>query len=457
MDPALSIAASSLDAATTAIAVTSENIANTNTPGYVNETAQMAAIPGGNDLGVGDGVQVTNIAQANDALLASNNWQAQGALANLSSLQQVATGIENVFPLASGTVGSSTGATDNSIAGQLASFWSAWDGIATSPSSQAPRTQVVDMAQGLASTLNQASTQLGQLSSNSVAELGDQVGQVNALLGQAATLNQAIVRTEGAGASTNQLTDQMNNVVGQLAQLVGANAQMQSNGTATVSVGGITLVQGAQADTLAVSVIGGTAAITAQPGGVGVPVSGGSVAGLLLGINQYIPQYQSTLNGVADALVTTVNNQLAAGYTASGVSGSTEPLFVGSGAAGIAVNPTVAADPTLLAAASTTGPAAVNDGSNAQAMAELGTVPTGPDAAYQGLVQGIGTLTQGLNSQVASQSAVANQANQALQAISGVDQNTQLTDLLQFQQVYEASAKLLSIVDTTVQSLMAAV
>jgi flagellar hook-associated protein 1 FlgK len=428
VDPALGIAASSLDAATTAIAVTSENIANANTPGYVNETAQMAAIPGGGMLGVGDGVQVTDISLANNALLATNNWQAQGALANLGSLQQMATAIEDVFPLGTGTIGSSTGATDNSLAGQLANFWSSWDGIATSPSSLAPRTQVVDMAQGLASTLNQAATQLTQLSSNSVAQLGDQVSQVNALLTQAAALNQSIVRTEGAGASTNQLTDQMNNVVGQLSQLVGANAQMQSNGTADINVGGIT-----------------------------VPVSGGSVAGLLLGVNQYIPEYQNQLNGVANALATTVNTQLAAGYTASGVSGATEPLFVGTGAAGIAVNSAVAADPTLIAAATTTGPGAVNDGSNAQAMAELGTVSTGPDAAYQNLVQGIGTLTQGLNSQVASQTAVANQANQSLQAVTGVDQNTQLTNLLQFQQVYQASAKLLSIVDAAVQSLMAAV
>lgn len=457
MDPALGIAASSLDAANTAIAVTSQNIANADTPGYVNETAQMAAIPGGGMLGVGDGVQVTDISQANNALLASNNWQAQGALSNLSALQQVATGIENVFPLGAGTVGSGTGVTDSSISGQLANFWSAWDGIANAPSSLAPRTQVIDMAQALVSSLNQSATQLTQLSANTVKQLGDQVSQVNTLLAQAADLNQSILRTEGAGASPNQLVDQLNNVVGQLARLVGANAQAQPNGTSDITVGGVTLVQGSQADTLAETTSGGTVSITAQPGGATVPVSGGSVAGLLLGVNQYIPQYQNMLNKVANDLATTVNNQLAAGYTATGVSGATEPLFVGTGAAGIAVNSAVAADPTLLAAASTTGAAAANDGSNAQAMAELGTVPTGPDAAYQNLVQGIGTLTQGINSQVASQSAVATQADQALQAVSGVDQNKQLTDLLQFQQVYQASAKLLSIVDSTIQSLLAAV
>lgn len=458
MDADLSIAASSLDAATTSIAVTSENIANASTPGYVDETAQVQALPGGDYLGIGDGVQVVDISQANDVLLAANNLQAQGALSNLSALQQVATGVEDLFPLASTPSSSSdSSTTDNSIAGQLANFWSAWDTVAASPSSQAPETEVVDMAQGLASSLNEASSQLSQLSSDTVSDLGSQVSQVNSLLTQVASLNQSIVQTEGAGASVNQLQDQLNNVVGQLAQLTGASVQMQSNNTATVSVSGVTLVQADQADSLSVSMSDGTASVTVQPGGVSLPMTSGSIAGLVLGINQYIPQYQSALDGVASALANTVNNQLAQGYTTSGISGASEPLFTGTTAATIAVNPAVAANPSLLAVATTTGAAAVNDGSNAQAMAELGTVSTGPDAAYQNLISGIGTLVQGLNSQVTSQTSVADQVQSALQSVTGVDQNTQLTDLIQYQQVYEASAQLLNIVNSSLQSLLEAV
>ena len=464
MTAALGIAASSLQAETTAIDVTAENVANAQTPGYVAQSASFAALPGGGSLGIGDGVEVTSIAQATDALLSTNSWQAQGALSNLGSLQQALGAIENVFPIASaqGSPGASaTGTSSASIAGQLATFWSAWDAVAQDPSSAAPRVQIVDDAQGLVAGLSEAATQLAQITAGSQRDLADQVAQVNTLLGQAASLNASIVRTKGGGGNPNQLEDQLRAVVGTLSGLAGVEVRTQPDGTAMVSIGGVGLVQGASAGTLAVETHGGSAAIAATPGSVTVPVSSGSIAGLLSTLNRYLPQYGSQLDAVADSLRTTVNTQLLSGYTATGAAASSSPstheLFIGSGAAGLAVNPAVAADPSLIAASSTPGAAAANNGVNAQAMAELGTAPGAPDALYQSLVQNIGADTQSIQGQLEAQTSVATQAQAALQAVSGVDVTAQLTDLLGFQQSYEASAKLLSVVDTTVQSLLQAV
>ncbi len=458
MDQAMSIAASSLDAELNAITTASENVANAGTPGYVDETAEISALPGAGTLGIGDGVVTTSIGQATNALLATNNWQAQGALSNLGSLQQALTAMEDVFPIGtqSATTGSST-TTNTSISGQLASFWSAWDAIAQSPSTLAPRTEIVDMAQGLVTSLQEAATQLTQIQQNSVQQLGDQVSEASSLLGQVAELNQSIVTTEGAGSSANQLVDQLDATIGTLSELAGVSVRMQADGTATVSVGGVTVVQGSNANTLSLATTGGVTTVVATPGGVTVPVSSGSMAGLLSALNQYLPGYRQQLDAVADDLASTVNAQLATGYTATGASGATAPLFVGSGASGLSVNPTVVTNPLLLAASGTTGAAATNNGSNAQAMADLGTVATGPDAAYQSLVQGIGADTQSVNDQLQAQTSVAEQAQQAQAAVSGVDVTQQLTDLMAFQQNYEASAKLLTVVDTTIQSLLTAV
>jgi flagellar hook-associated protein 1 FlgK len=458
MDEAMSIAASSLNAERVAMTATSENVANAQTPGYVDETAQVSTLPGGDSLGVGDGVEVTTVSQATNALLAANNWQAQGALANLGSLQQSLTAIEDVFPLASEPSTSASSTTTNaSLSGQLANFWSAWDAIAEAPSSLAPRTEIVNMAQGLVTSLSEAATQLTQVQTNSTEQLGNQVEQVNSLLSQVAELNQSIVTTEGSGASANQLVDQLNAAVSTLSELAGVDVRMLGNGTAAVSIGGVAVVQGDNAATLSLSTTGGVTSVVASPGGVTAPISSGSMAGLLSSLNQYLPDYRQQLDTVADDLASTVNGQLAAGYTASGASGATDPLFVGTGAAGLAVNPAVVADPMLLAASGTAGAAAANDGSNAQAVAELGTVTTGPDAAYQTLVQSIGADTQNVNSQLEAQTSVANQAEQAQQAVSGVNMTQELTNLVSFQQNYEASAKLMTVVDATVQSLLTAV
>ena len=458
MDEAMSIAASSLNAERVAMTATSENVANAQTPGYVAETAQISTLPGGDSLGVGDGVEVTTVSQATNALLAANNWQAQGALANLGSLQQSLTAIEDVFPLASEPSTSASSTTTNaSISGQLANFWSAWDAIAEAPSSLAPRTEIVNMAQGLVTSLSEAATQLTQVQTNSTQQLGNQVEQVNSLLSQVAELNQSIVTTEGSGANANQLVDQLNAAVSTLSELAGVDVRMLGNGTAAVSIGGVAVVQGDNAATLSLSTTGGVTSVVANPGGVTAPISSGSMAGLLSSLNRYLPDYRQQLDTVADDLASTVNSQLAAGYTASGTSGVTDPLFVGSGAAGLAVNPAVVANPMLLAASGTAGAGAANDGSNAQAVAELGTVTTGPDAAYQTLVQSIGADTQNVNSQLEAQTSVANQAEQAQQAVSGVNMTQELTNLVTFQQNYEASAKLMTVVDATVQSLLTAV
>jgi flagellar hook-associated protein 1 FlgK len=148
---------------------------------------------------------------------------------------------------------------------------------------------------------------------------------------------------------------------------------------------------------------------------------------------------------------------LAAGFTATGASGSGYPLFVGSGAAGISVNSAIVGNPQLIAASDTgTLPDATNDGGNAQAMAELYNSPTGPDQQYQSLIQGLGTQVAAVNSQVTAQTSVANAAQDNLQAIEGVNTNDEMVQMLTFQQAYQASAKLVSTVDTMMQALLEA-
>ena len=80
-----------------------------------------------------------------------------------------------------------------------------------------------------------------------------------------------------------------------------------------------------------------------------------------------------------------------------------------TGAAGLTVNAAVVDDPQLIAASDTaTLPDATNNGGNAQAMAELFNVPTGPDQQYQSLIQGLGSQVQAMNNQVTAQTSVAN-------------------------------------------------
>lgn len=476
MTQALEISASSVNADMTAIDALAQNIANAQTPGYVAETANLSSVPGGAGNGVGSGVQVLSVTQATNALLSANNWQAQGALSNLSALQESLSAIENVFPLSTQSTGSTSATSGSGISGLLSSFWSAWDAIAQNPSSNAPRAEVVDGAQGVVTALHQAAAQLSQITQHAVVQLTDQVTQVSSLLQQVAGLNRSIVAV-GSGAAASSLSDQLQAAIDTLSELAGVDVQMQSDGTATISVGGMAVVQGATAGALGlVSTSSGPSGSTGYAvelqgasAGVAVPVSGGSMAGLLSVVNTYLPQVQHHLNTVAQALAAKVNTTLEAAYRATGAAASSTPKYWrmftnGAGAtttsvtaANITVNATMLANPSLVAVSGTSGAAAANNGAVAQQIAELGVTRTGPDAKYQTLVESIGASTQSVNEQLQAQTAVAMQATQALAAVSGVNVTQELTSLLSFQQNYQASAKVLATVDATVQSLLQAV
>jgi flagellar hook-associated protein 1 FlgK len=83
-------------------------------------------------------------------------------------------------------------------------------------------------------------------------------------------------------------------------------------------------------------------------------------------------------------------------------------------------------------------------------------VAGGPDQQYQALIQGLGSQVQAVNNQVTAQTSVANAAQENLQSIVGVNTNDEMVQMLTFQQAYQASAKLVSTVDTMMQSLIQA-
>ena len=463
---ALNIAASGVQADQTAMDTIAQNLSNTNTPGYVSETANLATNPGGKPVGVGSGVRVSSVTQVSDSLLVTNAQQTSGALAQGSALQQVLQQAQLAFQEP----------TSNGMSNDLANFWQSWDAIASNPSDPAARIQTIDQAQTVATDLQQANTQLTTVAANATSELGSVATEANGLLSQVATLNTQIASSQFTGTSPNALIDQRNQAMNQLAKDIGAVGSTTPAGSYQVKVGNVVLVNGGWSDTLSVPAPTGTGTgiqpigLQAKESGATVSVSAGTAAGLIAGVNN-LSGFQTQLNGVASKLYNDVNTALGNGYTyQAGVTPQVHggPLFVTSDgsttvtAANISVSPAMVGtpstpgDPSMLAAATDPSNAA-NDGSNAQAIASMWNSAGGSDSLYRSLVQQVGQQVSSTNNQVQSQTAVANAAQQNLQAVTGVDPNTQLVSLMNFQQAYQAAAKVISTVDTAMQSLIAAV
>jgi flagellar hook-associated protein 1 FlgK len=101
-----------------------------------------------------------------------------------------------------------------------------------------------------------------------------------------------------------------------------------------------------------------------------------------------------------------------------------------------------------------------SDGSNALAMANLGTAKSmngGTDtltSSYANFVNQIGNQTNALKASSTSATAVLNQATSAQQSVSGVNLNEEAANLIQYQQLYQANSKVIQTASSLFQTLL---
>jgi flagellar hook-associated protein 1 len=444
----MSAALSGLTAMQAAMNAASQDIANVNTPGYTRTRADLSTVMGGGVLDSGSGVTVTSIQQLRDVFLTAS---ANSATATSAAAQATSDGLSNVQDIMgeNGTTG---------LGSQMDAFWSSWDTLANNPTLAGGSQLVMAQASTLAQTLNSKTGQLSAAASSALGQAGSQLATVNQTLSQIASLNTQITSLGANNANANGLIDQRGQLLTTLSGLAGTTTRNEEDGSVTVLSGGMRLVQGSVSDTLTQS--------TTQPGVIlstlakePVPLTGGTIGALSTLARTTIPSYQAQLDSVATSLATTVNTQLASGYTASGVSGSTLPMFTSTNsqpmsAATIVVNPALTADTNQLALSSASDG---TDVKNAQAMAELGSSQTGPDATYRTMIGSLGLAASGATAASATADAAQTSANAASDSVSGVNLDEELANMLQFQNAYAAAAKTLTALNSTIQSLLAAV
>jgi flagellar hook-associated protein 1 FlgK len=159
---------------------------------------------------------------------------------------------------------------------------------------------------------------------------------------------------------------------------------------------------------------------------------------------------------VAANLAAAVNAQHAAGYDISGNPGGT--FFASSDGVSpvTASNITVAiTDPDLVAAAASAGTGGGTlDGSNADAIAAIGTSATGPDQGYRQLIANLGVAGQTADRQSGIQSSLTNAVDSAREAQSGVNLDEEMTNLISYQRAYQAAARVMSTVDDCLDTLI---
>jgi flagellar hook-associated protein 1 len=481
---ALSIGLSGLEAQQAAENTVGQNVANASTPGYDEETVELGAVPSTQTIGFytngngpGDGVAVEGVERLTNSYLQSQSYTEQGNQGVLTAQQSGLQAVQQNFPEPSG----------NGISSQLTQYWQDWSTLANNPSDSSAQATVVQDGSALASSLNETSSALSSLSQQTVQSITSTLSQVNQEASQIASLNQSISQGNASSSSVDELEDQRDQLVSQLSSQLGVTVTNNPDGTVNVNSGSESLVSGNKAQSLSLTTSGPPYSLQWSNDKSTYQPSSGALAGMLDVVNNYVPSYQQNLDQVAQSLMGSVNYLMSKGYDQAGNQGA--PFFLGTGASDIEVNPTLVANPDDIAANASPLPAgssATNeDGTVAAEVGELPSsqtvtmsVPAGgwsqgasaaawtgattttgteADAAYNQLVTGIGQANASVNNQLTDQQTVTTNVNSALQSATGVNTDQEMTNMVMYQNAYEASAKFISTVDATLQSLISMV
>jgi flagellar hook-associated protein 1 FlgK len=429
----LNIALKGLQAQQAALDTTAHNVANQNTAGYTRQETSLVASRGtqigagalANGAGavLGSGVDVQSYVRARDAFT-DLQWRVQSTAASYSDTAEETLSSAQVTLQEPG---------DNGIASQLGNFWNAWHALANSPeSTSSARNSLVITAQALVDSVKALDTNVKAVQDNAAAEyvsLTGANGDVQTLATQIAKLNAQISRETIAGRQPNDLLDARDKAVDGLSALGQVSTTPLPNGAIQVGFGGVgspLLVDDATTD------FTGLPSMTAPGGKLGALKELASTTGALAG-------YRTQLNGFVSSLVGTVNTAYSGTFfTASGTTAQT-----------FAVNPAIVANPTTVTANSG-GTQGGNDLATAVAALRSGVA----DKLYSNTVLAIGADVRQATRTNAAAQAVLTTLSDKRDSVSGVSLDEEVTNMLRFQRGYQASSRVMSTLDSMLDTLI---
>jgi flagellar hook-associated protein 1 len=463
---ALNYAVSGLTATQAQLQVVAGNVANAQTPGYSEETLSQNS-----DTSTNGGAGVVT-----GAIQRETNVGLQAAVLNQATISSAAsalgtyqTQVQNLL----GQIGSG-----NSLGDALNSFTSAMQTAAATPADPQAQSSLVNFGQQLASKLNNLSSGVQSLRQNVDTQLGTDVTTLNTALANIAQFNGQIAKLQALSQPTATLEDQRDQALSQVAQLIGVQSYTRSDGTMVVlSDQGKTLVDATNARKFAYTPAGNVTAtttlstLTLAGADVTAETTNGEMGALLQLRDTDLPGLTAQLNAFTKNLfASTTTSDLATTNSGLGATSDANHFFADintsgvDNAATIAVNPSLVTTPSLLdthsGAPDPTITANLLAGLQGTASyAAAGGIPATTTSLSSYVSQIIGTAattSAAATSTASDQSALLTQMQNQYSSSVGVNIDAELSKLIQYQNAYSASARVITTIQSMFQALMQA-
>lgn len=471
---ALSIALSGLQATTSLITLASKNISNANTPGYTDKTATLADVNYGTQFG---GVAVTSYNRASDIALNTDYNAATSAASYASTQNKYISQVQ---------VALDSSASTPVLTQDVANFSSAWSTYSANPESSSAKQNLIAYGTTLTNDIHSAVGVVGTLKSQIQSDVSSSVTTINATLKDIADVNRQIQEAVSAGLQTVDLQDQVDNDVQKLSTFMNVSVQSRANGQVAVyTPSGQVLVD--QQSTKSFTYNGasildsnGTDVTSAFSGGSlqaatdFISTSASSLASSVPGVGT-LGKFQAQMSKLVDAFTnssgstpstfatsygTAVTNSTAAGATQQGQTLASTFFTVVNDGTGKPDPTTFNVNSTLIAGTAglpQTGTSAIADSFNSAATYTASGL-SAPSVTYAGLTSTILANFQQDANTISTQSATASSQQtyyqQTLSNKTGVNTDTELANLVTYQNSYAASAHVMTTINQMMTTLM---
>ncbi len=470
------------------------NIANANTEGYSRQRVDMSAnspyppATRSNYIGsgqLGQGVSILDVSRVHDVFLDGQLRTQQSVFNTQQTLRDGLQQVEGIL----------NEPGDNGASSAISDFFAATRAMSINPEQLATRVSFMQSAQRMLDVFQQQAQQLQDLRTNITGNASDPgsfasslvaltANEINSHLSGLANINAEIVAVSAAGATPNDLLDRRDQLLNELSELVNISVDYKPSGVVNISLNGNALVRG--------STLSDTLEVVENPGPAPDPddvpalvqlasdssiVNGDITGGMLGGYLQLagntpgtttIRSVLESMDTLFNEIATNINALQATGRDLNGnvPTPPDDQIFippVGPGLSifGYTLNNALKTDLNLIAAAlDDSGFAGVGDGRNATLMAALETSSQAAlgNASYleyfNALVSEVGVSANAAASATENVDSAIQQIEQRRQSVQGVNMEEEMIDMLRFQRGFEASAKLMSTIDSVFDTII---
>lgn len=411
---ALNTGVSGMKVSQIGISTTSHNIANVNTPGYVRQRVEQSASRplsqpglGVNKVGAGQmgtGVTANAIIRIKNSFYDYHYRSESPSYGNTVVKYNFLTTIETVFNEPSET----------SVSSALDGFFKGFNELTKDPNSTGAKNIAIENAKYLANSVNKVYSGLNNLKSDSLRQQKELLESANEEIAKITELTKQIAVAQNAGHNANDLMDSRDLLIDSLGTKIDLTHPDIAN---ILGDGNITLDEVKDFNLE------------------------GSIKGVLE-VQDMLDGYSDRLGSLMSAIADNVNNVYKSGV-------DTRDFFnvkiEGGKVVGLEVNTDFTSNPSELKITSETALGLMQ-------LKDTGVVIDGDVTTivgyYNDIVQDIGHTTQNIKKLEENQSKLLNNIDNSRWNIAGVSQDEELVSLIQYQHSYNASAKVVSTVDS---------